>query len=228
MPSTGPTDKADRQKDIEVVAGDEFLHRMSYALGYDIFRHISGQVDLDTQAFLEGIRDAGKGDPKLGPEEMRQLLASYQRLARKAETEKIRKVRDKNLADGAVFMEGNKLKEGVVSLSSGLQYKVLRQGDGPVPKPEDTVECHYRGTFIDGTEFDSSFKRGRPAVFQVSRVIAGWTQALTRMPVGAKWELYVPADLAYGDEGAGERILPGQTLVFVVELLGILEYGAKE
>ena len=127
-----------------------------------------------------------------------------------------------------MFLEGNKLREGVVSLSSGLQYKVLEKGDGPVPKPEDTVECHYRGTFIDGTEFDSSFKRNRPAVFQVSRVIAGWTEALTRMPVGSTWELYVPSNLAYGDEGAGERIQPGQTLVFVVELLGILEYGAAD
>lgn len=217
-----PPVSGEGEPDVRVTDARAFTTRMSYALGYDIYRHISGQVDLDTASFLEGIEDAGRGRPKLDPDQMRQLLSAYQRMARQAEADKLRAVRDQNLAEGGVFLEGNKLKAGVVSLSSGLQYKVIRQGDGPVPEPDDSVECHYRGRLINGTEFDSSYRRGRPAVFQVSKVIAGWAQALTRMPAGSKWELYVPADLAYGDQGAGEDIQPGQALIFEVELLGIL------
>ncbi|MCG8637623.1 MAG: FKBP-type peptidyl-prolyl cis-trans isomerase [Desulfobacterales bacterium] len=214
---------AEPETDIKVFENKEFLSRMSYSLGYDIFSHVSGQVALDIDAFLDGIRDAQKKDPKLDETLMRQMLMAYQRMARKNEMDKVQKIRDENLARGGVFLEGNKLKQGVVSLSTGLQYKVLKQGNGPVPGPEDSVECHYRGRLLDGTEFDSSYSRGRPAVFQVSKVIAGWTQALTRMPVGSRWALYIPPDLAYGDQGAGDKIGPGATLVFEVELLGILE-----
>ncbi|WDP93367.1 MAG: FKBP-type peptidyl-prolyl cis-trans isomerase [Desulfobacter sp.] len=196
---------------------------MSYALGYDVFSHISGQVSLDMEAFIKGVADAQKAQPKMDAEQMSQMLAAYQRLARKAAAEKFEAMRQQNLARGNVFLEGNKLKEGVVVLSSGLQYRVLREGKGKVPGSDDSVECHYRGRLLDGTEFDSSYSRGRPAVFQVSKVIQGWTQALIRMPVGSKWELFIPPELAYGDEGAGEKIQPGQTLVFEVELLGILE-----
>ncbi len=219
--STEP--KTESENDINVFGNKEFLNQMSYSLGYDIFSHVSGQVELDVEAFMEGIQDARKKSPKLDETQMRQMLMAYQRLARKNEMEKVQKIRDENQAQGGVFLEGNKLKEGVISLSTGLQYKVLKQGDGPIPGPEDTVECHYRGTLVDGTEFDSSYSRGRPAVFQVSKVISGWTQALTLMPVGSKWELYIPPDLAYGDQGAGDKIQPGDTLIFEVELLGILE-----
>ncbi len=214
---------AEPESDIKVFENKDFLNQMSYALGYDIFSHVSGQVDLDSKAFMEGILDAQKKTPKLDEARMRQMLMAYQRLARKNEMEKAQKIRDENMARGGVFLEGNKLKEGVISLSSGLQYKVLKQGDGPIPMPDDSVECHYRGTLLDGTEFDSSYSRGRPAVFQVSKVISGWTQALTRMPTGSKWELYIPSDLAYGDQGAGDKIRPGDALIFEVELLGILD-----
>ncbi len=209
--------------DINVLGSKEFLNRMSYSLGYDIFSHVSGQIELEINAFMEGIQDAQKKNPKLDEAQMSQMLMAYQRLARKNEVEKIQKIRDENLARGNVFLEGNKLKEGVISHSSGLQYKVLHQGDGPIPSPEDTVECHYRGTLVDGTEFDSSHNRGRPAVFPVSKVIPGWTQALTMMPVGSIWELYIPSGLAYGDQGAGDKIQPGDTLIFEVELLGIMD-----
>ena len=118
-------------------------------------------------------------------------------------------------------MAANKSKEGVVALPSGLQYKILEQGTGPKPTATDTVVCNYRGTLIDNTEFDSSFKRGQPATFGVSQVIKGWTEALQLMPVGSKWQLFIPSDLAYGDRGAGAQIGPNATLIFEVELLSI-------
>ena len=122
---------------------------------------------------------------------------------------------------GELFLQENKQKEGVVTTLSGLQYLVLREGEGPKPKVTDTVKVHYRGTFIDGTEFDSSYGRGEPAVFPVNRVIAGWTEALQRMKVGSKYRLFVPSQLAYGERGAGDVIGPNETLIFDVELLDI-------
>ncbi|MDD9301463.1 MAG: FKBP-type peptidyl-prolyl cis-trans isomerase [Desulfobacter sp.] len=216
--AAGPVDKK-----VEVLEKSKLTRQISYALGYDVFTHVSGQIDLDMDAFIKGVQDAHKKTPALTEAEMKQMLMTYQGLARKAAAEASEKIRQKHLAAGAVFMEGNKLKQGVITLSSGLQYKVITQGTGPVPALTDSVECHYRGTFLDGTQFDSSYSRGRPASFQVTKVIPGWTRALTRMPVGSKWELYVPADLAYGDKGAGQTIQPGQTLVFQIELLGILD-----
>ena len=118
-------------------------------------------------------------------------------------------------------MAGNKTKEGIVTLPSGLQYKIMKEGTGPKPTASDSVVCNYRGTLINGTEFDSSYKRGQPATFPVNGVIKGWTEALQLMPVGSKWQLFVPADLAYGDRGAGADIGPDATLIFEVELLSI-------
>ena len=128
---------------------------------------------------------------------------------------------EKNKAVGKSFLETNKDKEGVVTLPSGLQYKVIKKGNGDSPKASDKVSCHYKGTTIDGKEFDSSYKRGKPASFPVGGVIKGWTEALQLMKTGSKWKLYIPADLAYGDKGAGQVIGPGSTLIFEVELLGI-------
>lgn len=213
----------DNKKEIQVLKKEAFKQQMSYSLGYDIFSHISEQVEVDMGAFLDGVADAQKGTPQLDGDKMRQMLLTYQRMARLKQADNEKQVLEKNRSDGAVFMEGNKLREGVITLSSGLQYKVLKQGDGPKPGPDDTVECHYRGTLLDGTVFDSSHDRGRPAVFQVSKVIPGWTQALQMMPVGAKWELFIPASLAYGNDGAGQAIEPGHALIFEVELLGIVE-----
>ncbi len=128
---------------------------------------------------------------------------------------------EKNKAVGKSFLETNKDKEGVVTLPSGLQYKVIKKGNGDSPKASDKVSCHYKGTTIDGKEFDSSYKRGKPASFPVGGFIKGWTEALQLMKIGSKWMLYIPADLAYGDKGAGQVIGPGATLIFEVELLGI-------
>jgi FKBP-type peptidyl-prolyl cis-trans isomerase FklB len=126
-----------------------------------------------------------------------------------------------NKKEGDAFLAANKSKDGVVALPSGLQYKILTKGSGPKPSAGDTVVCNYRGTLINGKEFDSSYKRGQPASFPVAGVIKGWTEALQLMPVGSKWELFVPSDLAYGDRGAGPDIGPGSTLIFEVELISI-------
>ena len=128
---------------------------------------------------------------------------------------------DKNMKEGETFLAENKNKEGVVTLPSGLQYKVITAGAGPTPKLTDTVTTHYRGTLIDGTEFDSSYKRNQPATFQVNGVIAGWTEALQLMHVGSKWQLFIPANLGYGARGAGGKIGPNATLIFDIELLAI-------
>jgi FKBP-type peptidyl-prolyl cis-trans isomerase FklB len=133
----------------------------------------------------------------------------------------MQQVAEKNKKDGEAFLAANAGKEGVVKLPSGLQYKILTPGTGPKPSATDSVVCNYRGTLIDGTEFDSSYKRGQPATFGVGRVIKGWTEALQLMPVGSKWQLFVPAQLAYGDRGAGADIGPNATLIFEVELLSI-------
>jgi FKBP-type peptidyl-prolyl cis-trans isomerase FklB len=133
-----------------------------------------------------------------------------------------------NKKEGETFLAGNKAKPGIVTLPSGLEYKIEKEGTGPKPTASDSVVCNYRGTLIDGKEFDSSYKRGQPATFPVSGVIKGWTEALQLMPVGSKWQLFVPSDLAYGDRGAGPDIGPGATLVFEVELLSIQEKPKEE
>jgi FKBP-type peptidyl-prolyl cis-trans isomerase FklB len=139
----------------------------------------------------------------------------------KQQQEKMQQARAANKKEGDSFLAANKGKEGVVTLPSGLQYKILKEGTGPKPTASDTVVCNYRGTSINGTEFDSSSKRGQPATFPVSGVIKGWTEALQLMPVGSKWQLFIPSDLAYGDRGAGGDIGPGSTLIFEVELLSV-------
>ena len=152
-------------------------------------------------------------------------MTDLQAEMRKKQEEKMKLAGDANQKEGAAFLAANKTKEGVVTTSSGLQYKVLKQGDGPKPTATDSVVCNYRGTLINGTEFDSSYKRGQPATFPVNGVIKGWTEALQLMPTGSKWQLFVPADLAYGARGAGQDIGPNATLIFEVELLSIQAKG---
>ncbi|MCP4721801.1 MAG: FKBP-type peptidyl-prolyl cis-trans isomerase [Desulfobacteraceae bacterium] len=201
----------------------DLARQISYALGYDIFENVTQYMELDPEYFIMGVNDSRSGEMKMEKDQLQQMLMAYQRIARQKQMENRKTAFETNRAQGAKFLEGNKLKQGVVTLSSGLQYKILTKGEGPLPGPDDTVECNYKGSLLDGTVFDSSFSRGKPAVFQVSGVIKGWIQALQLMPVGSRWELYVPADLAYGDQGAGDAIKPGQTLVFEVELLGIID-----
>lgn len=197
--------------------------QVSYALGYDIFEKLIENFELDPEYFIMGAKDSHSKVPKFTEEKLRELLVSYQRIARQKQIKTIKEESVKNKAAGTKFLDENQQKKGVTTLPSGLQYKVLTEGDGPLPKATDTVECHYKGTLIDGTVFDSSHRRGKPATFQVNGVIQGWIEALQLMKVGSRWMLYVPSELAYGDRGAGEIIKPGSTLTFEVELLGIVE-----
>lgn len=197
--------------------------KTGYSLGADIGKMLKQQgLEVDVQAFTKGFADAMAGVPlALSEEEMRQVLQAFQQdaMAKQQEHRRAEAAANKKAADA--FLAENKGKAGVVTLPSGLQYKVLKEGTGATPKETDTVTVHYRGTLIDGTEFDSSYSRGEPATFPVKGVIKGWTEALQHMKVGSKWQLFVPPELAYGERGAGRAIGPNQTLIFEVELLGI-------
>lgn len=199
--------------------------KTSYALGMDIGRSVSGNsLDLDIAFLIRGIRDALGGEKALlSDKELEETLIAFQKeMQEKAERERIAAA-EQNKKEGQAFLAQNKNKPGVKTLASGLQYKVDRRGTGAVPKATDKVRTHYRGTLIDGTVFDSSYERGQPAEFPVAGVIRGWTEALQIMPVGSKWTLYVPSQLAYGARGAGGRIGPNETLIFEIELLDIVE-----
>jgi FKBP-type peptidyl-prolyl cis-trans isomerase FklB len=189
--------------------------KVSYALGMDIGRDLAKQqVDLDVTTLLRGLRDAIQGNPsQLTDEQIKAALTELQNQASEA-------MGEANLKKGEEFLTENKAKDGVVTLPSGLQYKVVTTGTGPKPTAADTVVCDYRGTFIDGTEFDSSYKRGQTASFGVTQVIQGWTEALQLMPVGSKWQLFIPANLAYGP-GGRPGIPPNSTLIFDIELHSI-------
>lgn len=197
--------------------------KASYALGYNLGRGLKGQmVEVDPAIVAQAIKDAFAGTPSLlTDEEIRASLTKLEQDTRAKQAAMLKAMTEDNEKAGQAFLAANKTKEGVVTLPSGLEYKILTPGNGPKPTATDTVVCNYRGTLIDGKEFDSSYKRGEPATFPVSGVIKGWTEALQLMPVGSKWQLFVPANLAYGDRGAGEVIPPGSALVFEVELLSI-------
>lgn len=197
--------------------------KVSYAIGLNIGKSLrKDSVEVDPNIFVRGVKDALTGaKPLLTEEEMKSVLTTLQSELRKQQEETMRKAGDTNKKAGEAFLAENKTKEGVVTLPSGLQYKILTEGTGPKPTATDSVVCNYRGTLMDGTEFDSSYKRGQPATFPVSGVIKGWTEAVQLMPVGSKWQLFVPADLAYGNRGAGTDIGPNATLIFEVELLSI-------
>ena len=197
--------------------------KISYSIGMDIGGSLKrGSVEVDPDLVAKGLKDSyGGGKTMLTEDQARQAIEDFQKtlMAKQAETMKI--LSEKNKADGERFLAENAKKEGVKVLPSGLQYKVIAPGTGKSPTTADTVTTHYRGTLIDGTEFDSSHKRGQPATFPVSGVIPGWTEALQLMKEGAKWQLFVPPGLAYGERGAGQVIGPNATLVFEVELLTV-------
>lgn len=197
--------------------------KLSYALGLDLGSQLRRQgVDIDMAVFAKAVTDGMTGaKAEMTPEESRAIITAFQGEMRKKQQLAAAAAGEKNKKEGETFLAANKAKEGVVTLPSGLQYKVVKQGTGAKPTLDDTVECHYRGTLLDGTEFDSSYKRNQPASFPVKGVIRGWTEALQLMPVGSKWELYVPPALAYGEGGAGQAIPPNSTLTFEVELLSI-------
>ena len=195
--------------------------KTSYSIGYQIGSDFQRQgLGLDAEALIAGLRDAVAGnDARLTEEERRATVAALQGRMQAAAQASRDAEAQKNLDAAAAFLAENGAKEGVTTLPSGLQYKVLTEGSGPKPGATDTVTVHYRGRLIDGTEFDSSYSRDEPATFPLDRVIPGWTEGLQLMGEGAKWELYVPPDLGYGERGAGSRIPPHSALIFEVELI---------
>jgi len=197
--------------------------KQSYALGMNIARSFSRQgVDVDSSALARGLRDTLSGaKPLLTDDQAEVALKQLQDQVHTKQDAELQKIGEANMKEGEEFLAANKTKDGVVTLPSGLQYKIITPGTGPKPTAADTVVCNYRGTFINGTEFDSSYKRGQPATFPVGGVIKGWTEALQLMPVGSKWQLFIPPDLAYGSRGAGGAIPPNATLIFEVELISI-------
>lgn len=201
--------------------------KVSYSIGLDIGKNLKNQgIEIDSNLLAKGIQDAvSGGKPMLTEEEVQGVMTQFSQEMQSKMAAKSKEAGDKNTKEGAAFLAENKKKKDVVTLPSGLQYKVITAGKGKKPKATDTVTTHYRGTLIDGTEFDSSIKRGEPASFPVTGVIPGWTEALQLMPVGSKWQLFVPPNLAYGPRGAGPQIGPNATLVFEVELLSIQEEG---
>jgi FKBP-type peptidyl-prolyl cis-trans isomerase FklB len=196
--------------------------KFSYAIGMKMGASFKKQsVPVDPAILMRGIKDSMAGKTALTDEQAQAAIMDVQKEMQAKQQEKAKEASETNKKEGDAFLAANKSKEGVVTLPSGLQYKIEKAGTGPKPASTDSVICNYRGTLIDGKEFDSSYKRGQPATFPVTGVIKGWTEALQLMPVGSKWQLFVPADLAYGDRGAGGDIGPGATLIFEVELLSI-------
>lgn len=223
-PATGAR-QAPAKKSPAPLALSTQKQKQSYAIGLNIGKSMKRDaVEVDTEILARGIRDALAGSKTLlTDEEVKATLTELQVEVRKHQQDEFQAEADKNKKDGDAFLAANKTKEGVVTLPSGLQYKILKEGTGPKPAAQDTVVCNYRGTLLDNTEFDSSEKHGGPASFPVNQVIKGWTEALQLMPVGSKWQLFVPSELAYGPRQAGPQIGPNSTLIFEVELLSIKE-----
>ena len=197
--------------------------KLSYSMGLEIGGSLKRMdMEMDLTALIRGITDRLKGrEPLLNAREVAQIQKAFMERQRVAQMTKRKVASERNAKEGAAFLAANGKKAGVVSTESGLQYTVLKEGDGPRPKATDRVKVHYKGTLLDGTVFDSSYKRGKPAVFAANRVIPGWTEALQLMKVGSKYKLFIPANIGYGDRGAGAMIGPNATLIFEVELLGI-------
>jgi FKBP-type peptidyl-prolyl cis-trans isomerase FklB len=197
--------------------------KTSYAYGLNMGEGMrKNSIDLDPAIIYRGLKDGlAGGKTLLTDDEAKAAITAFQTDLRQKQQAKMQALAESNKKEGEAFLAENKTKDGVVSLPDGLQYKILQQGDGPKPTPTDLVICNYKGTLLDNTEFDSSYKRGQPATFPVNGVIRGWSEALQLMPVGSKWQLFIPAELAYGPRGAGGNIGPNATLVFEVELLSI-------
>ena len=197
--------------------------KFSYALGMKMGANLQKQsVPVDPAILARGLKDGlAGGKTLLTDDEAQAALKAVQDELHAKQQAMVQQAASANKKEGEGFLAANKGKDGIVTLASGLQYKILKEGTGPKPAATDSVVCNYQGTLIDGKEFDSSYKRGQPVTFPVNGVIKGWTEALQLMPVGSKWQLFIPADLAYGDRGAGADIGPGATLIFEVELLSI-------
>lgn len=197
--------------------------KLGYAIGLQIGAQLAATKDaMHTESLVLGIKDALENkEPRLTNEEMQAAKMAFQQEVQQRAQAEMAMIGEKNKTEGEAFLTQNKTKEGVVTLPSGLQYKVIQAGTGATPTAADTVVTHYTGTLINGQVFDSSVQRGEPATFPVGGVIAGWTEALQHMKVGGKWQLFIPAELAYGERGAGQMIAPNSTLLFDIELLEI-------
>lgn len=233
-PNAPPAAASGMQHAAPATAGSLFLgtdnDKVSYAIGMNIGKRLEQDMkqlkqydtELDTAIVLRAFEDALAGDKLLMTDpEAQTTLTTLQADLRKRQEEKQKELAENNKKEGEQFLAANKTKEGVVTLPSGLQYKILQEGTGPKPTAADMVTVNYRGTLLNGTEFDSSYKGGKPATFNVGQIIKGWTEALQLMPVGSKWQLFIPSELAYGARGAGQNIGPNSVLVFEVELLSI-------
>lgn len=199
--------------------------KVSYCIGLETGRNLKNQfADMDYQLLSQGFQDAlSDSNPKLTQDEIHSILLALRNQVETQQRQYIAKLAEENKKHSEAFLEANKKKEGVITLSSGLQYKVISSGSGSSPTLLDVVKIHYRGTFIDGRVFDSSYQRGEPAVFPVNRVIAGWSEILQKMRPGDKWEVFIPSYLAYGENGFGQEIGPNVALIFEIELLAINE-----
>jgi FKBP-type peptidyl-prolyl cis-trans isomerase FklB len=217
-PKEKATTKTAPPADTKPADAKDAKQKASYGIGLKIGRQFKGQkIDLDVESVTHGLQDGMSGaKPQFTDAEIQAAVQAYERELKG----KLQQAAEQNQKDGAAFLAANKKKPGVKSLPSGLQYKVLKEGKGESPKPTDTVNANYRGTLIDGTEFDSSYTTGKPATFPVQRVIPGWQEALPLMKVGSKWQIYVPAELAYGPQPQA-TIPPNSTLIFDIELLGV-------
>jgi FKBP-type peptidyl-prolyl cis-trans isomerase FklB len=196
--------------------------KVSYSIGVNIGKNMKMQGLEIEQGFLtQGLKDGlNSAKTMMSDKDMDATMKAFQQEMMTKMQAKQKVEGEKNKKAGEAFLAANKKKDGVITLPSGLQYKILKTGNGPIPTASQTVKCHYRGTFVDGTEFESSYK-GEPAEFPVGQVIKGWVEALQLMPVGSKWQLYIPSDLAYGPNGQGPKIGPNATLIFDIELLSI-------
>ena len=198
--------------------------KVNYGIGVGVVRNFKNQgLTVDLDLVIRGMKDANSGATLLMTEEdLAKTMNAFQKELRQRQAEAMKVAAENNKKEGDAFLAENAKKEGVKVLPSGLQYKILKAGDGKIPTNADSVECHYRGTFIDGKEFDNSYKMGKPVTFKVQGgVIPGWSEALKLMPVGSKWQVFIPSQLAYGERGAGSQIGPNVTLIFEIELLSI-------
>lgn len=197
--------------------------KISYCIGVNVAKSFKLQkIEVDVDVLMRGLKDELSGGKILVTDaELRAVLTGLQNELRQKQTQAMRTAAIDNDKAGRQFLAENGKKEGVVTLPDGLQYKILKAGGGKKPTDADTVECHYKGALLNGTEFDSSYRTGKPATFKVKGVIPGWTEALKLMPVGSKWQLVIPSNLAYGPRGAGRLIGPNATLIFEVELVAI-------
>lgn len=209
-----------KQADSLAIPKDE-ADKISYGIGLDMgknFRRMA--VDVDVNQILQGLQDGYAGKPqRISSEELGVIMSRFQASLKDKQVAAMKRIGAENQKAEATFMAENAKKDGVVTLASGLQYKILQQGSGAIPGDESWVECHYRGKLLDGSEFDSSYRGGKPAIFKVGDATPGWREAMKLMPAGSKWQLFVPSKLGYGERGAGRDIMPYATLIYEIELL---------